>query len=111
MIARLWSARTTPALSSAYLEHFAQRVQPELQKLNGFLGFSIYTRPQPSIVEILVTTYWNSIEAIAAFAGPDRESAVVADEAAALLTDFDRRVRHYEVASATFPSFRQTPSR
>jgi len=29
---------------------------------------------------------------------------VVADEAAALLTDFDKRVRHYEVAVAQFPA-------
>jgi heme-degrading monooxygenase HmoA len=51
-----------------------------------------------------VTTYWQSFAAIDAFAGSDRESAVVADEAAALLTDFDHRVRHYEVAISIFPS-------
>ena len=119
MIARLWSARTTPALSSAYLEHFSLRVQPELQKLRGFLGFSVYTRALQEgtfvilseaknlsaahCIEVLVTTYWDSFAAIDDFAGPDRESAVVADEAAALLTDFDRRVRHYELAAAAFP--------
>jgi len=36
-------------------------------------------------------------------AGADRESAVVAPEAAALLTDFDKRVRHYEVGLSQFP--------
>jgi hypothetical protein len=54
-------------------------------------------------MEILVTTYWASFAAIDAFAGADRESAVVAAEAAALLTDFDKRARHYEVALAEFP--------
>jgi hypothetical protein len=53
-------------------------------------------------VEIVVTTYWQSLAAIDAFAGPDREFAVVAAEAAALLTDYDRRVRHYEVAQSSF---------
>jgi hypothetical protein len=37
------------------------------------------------------------MEAIDRFAGPDREAAVVADEALDLLTSYDRRVRHYQV--------------
>lgn len=104
MIARLWSARTTPALSDSYLAHFSQSVQPRLRALAGFLGATVCTRPIQHAVEILVTTYWQSFAAIDAFAGSDRESAVVADEAAALLTDFDHRVRHYEVAISIFPS-------
>ncbi len=36
------------------------------------------------------------------FAGADPETTVVADEAAALLTECDRRVRHYELAAADF---------
>jgi hypothetical protein len=52
-------------------------------------------------VEITVTTVWTGFEAIEAFAHPDREAAVVAPEAAALLSDYDRRVRHYEIALTT----------
>lgn len=103
MIARLWSAHTTPALADAYLQHFEHSVQPQLHGVKGFLGASVITRPAPGSVEILVTTYWASFDAIDAFAGADREAAVVAAEAAALLTDFDKRVRHYEVALAAFP--------
>src|SRR5256885_5358296 len=104
MIARLWSATTTPALSDSYVQHFEQTVQPQLQRVQGFLGTSVSVRPVPGSVEILVTTYWASFAAIDAFAGSDREVAVVAAEAAALLSDFDKRVRHYEVAFAEFPS-------
>lgn len=103
MIARLWSANTTPALADSYLTHFEQAVQPQLRQLTGFLGATVCNRPAPGAVEILVTTYWDSFTAIDAFAGTDRESAVVAPEAAALLTDYDKRVRHYEVAFAQFP--------
>ena len=104
MIARLWSAQTTAALSQAYLHHFQQAVQPQLHGLDGFLGAIVCTRPVPDAVEIFVTTYWASFAAIDAFAGADREGAVVAAEAAALLTNFDKRVRHYEVAVADFPA-------
>ena len=103
MIARLWSAQTTPSLCEAYLHHFEKIVQPQLRSLEGFLGVTVCTRPLPGAVEIAVTTYWKSFTAIDAFAGSDRESAVVAGEAAALLTDFDKRVRHYEVTLAEFP--------
>jgi heme-degrading monooxygenase HmoA len=65
-------------------------------------------RSQGDSVEILVSTVWQSLQAIEAFAGSDRETAVVASEAAALLTDYDRRVRHYEVAQLDGLSFRQS---
>jgi len=54
-------------------------------------------REMPDGVEVLVITYWDSLASIRSFAGNDVETAVVADQAAALLNDFDRRVRHYEV--------------
>jgi hypothetical protein len=38
------------------------------------------------------------MESVRKFAGPDFEAAVVANEAAALLTEFDRSVRHFEIA-------------
>jgi heme-degrading monooxygenase HmoA len=98
MIARLWSARTTPAQSRAYLNHFSAGVLPALRRFPGYAGSTVMTREVQGSVEILVTTLWESHEAIDAFAGPDRETAVVAPEAAALLTDYDRRVRHFEIA-------------
>jgi heme-degrading monooxygenase HmoA len=103
MLARFWSANTTPERAESYRQHFEQAVQPQLRKLDGFLGATLCIRPLPGAVEILVITYWQSFASIDAFAGADRESAVVAPEAAALLTDFDKRVRHYEVALSQFP--------
>jgi heme-degrading monooxygenase HmoA len=67
----------------------------------------VLVRSHGDAVEILVTTVWQSLQAIDAFAGSDRETAVVASEAAALLTDYDRRVRHFEVAQMDGISFPQ----
>ena len=103
MIARLWSAQTAPSLCDAYLHHFEQIVRPQLHSLHGFLGVTVCTRPLPGAVEIVVTTYWKSFAAIDSFAGTKRDAAVVAAEAAALLTDFDKHVRHYDVTLADFP--------
>lgn len=108
MIARLWSARTTKAQSTRYLEHFWQDVVPSLKTFDGYVSSSVLVRSQGDLVEILFTTVWKSLQAIDAFAGSDRETAVVASEAAALLSDYDRRVRHYEVAQMDDLSFRQS---
>ena len=97
MIARLWSARATPAQAPAYVEHLRTQVLPAVRGVDGYAGAQLLQRPGPDEVEILVITWWRSLEAIRGFAGDDLEGAVVADEAAALLTDFDRRVRHYEL--------------
>jgi heme-degrading monooxygenase HmoA len=100
MIARLWSACAVQANSQAYLQHFSRAVLPELRKLEGFISHTVLARPVASEVEIQVITIWQSLAAIDAFANPDREAAVVAPEAAALLARYDRRVRHFEVATS-----------
>jgi len=98
MIARVWSARAMPENLEAYKTHLAKSVFPELCSINGFIRAELLTRLVHGEVEITVTTVWMGFEAIDAFAHPDREAAVVAPEAAALLTDYDRRVRHYEIS-------------
>jgi heme-degrading monooxygenase HmoA len=100
MIARFWSARTTPQNWPAYEHHFTQNVIPELRAVDGYVASNLLKRDVGNEVNITVITFWRSFEAIDGFASADREAAVVAPSAAALLTDFDRRVQHYELAFA-----------
>jgi len=103
MIARLWSAHTTPAQAPAYARHLRTEVLPTLKKVDGYAGAMLLEREADSAVEIIVITWWRSLDAIRGFAGDDLEGAVVADEAASLLTWFDRRVRHYELVVRNDP--------
>ena len=68
-----------------------------LRAVEGYAGATLLQRRASAGVEIVVITWWRSLEAIRAFAGTDIDAAVVADEAASLLTRFDRRARHYTV--------------
>jgi uncharacterized protein YciI/heme-degrading monooxygenase HmoA len=102
-ILRRWSARTNESQLPKYLEHFSKNVVPELRRVPGYLGVSVSTRRLQDEVEVVVETTWRSLESIRAFAGPDLEAAVVADQAAALLTHFDRRVCHSEIALTDHP--------
>ena len=102
-ILRRWSARTTKAQLPKYLEHFSKNVLPELRRVPGYLGAMVSVGRLDGEIEIVVETTWRSLESIRNFAGPDLEAAVVADEAAALLTSFDRRVRHGEIVATDRP--------
>jgi hypothetical protein len=98
MIARVWSAQSTPAQARAYVEHLRSQVLPAVRAVDGYMGAMLLEQAIPNaVVEIIVITFWRSADSIRGFAGADLGGAVVADEAAALLTQFDRRVRHYEV--------------
>jgi uncharacterized protein YciI/heme-degrading monooxygenase HmoA len=102
-ILRRWSARTIETQLPRYLEYFSSNVLPELRRVPGYLGATVSLCRFESETEIVVETTWRSLESIGNFAGPDLESAVVADEAAALLTNFDSRVRHFKIAVIDYP--------
>ena len=99
MIVRSWSARLAPAKLTDYLAHLDRSVKPALAALPGFLGATVLERRLDggSSSEVVVQTRWDSLDSVRAFAGDDIGSAVVEPAAAALFTDYDRRVLHYEV--------------
>jgi heme-degrading monooxygenase HmoA len=97
VIARVWTARTTPERAPAYADHLRTRVLPQLRALDGYTGASLLRRDADVETELIVVTRWRSLDAVRAFAGDDLEAAVVEPEAAAVLTRYDTRVRHYEI--------------
>jgi heme-degrading monooxygenase HmoA len=103
MIARLWSARATPENWPAYERHFTDNVIPELRSQKGYVASNLLKREVGEEIEIMVLSFWRSLEAIDAFAGADREAAVVAPQAAAFLASYDRKVLHFELAFADTP--------
>jgi heme-degrading monooxygenase HmoA len=97
MIARFWSARLSAVHLPTYRRHIEQRVLPVLKGIEGYMGAELLQRPDGDAIEVIVVTWWRSLDAIRAFAGDDLEQAVVAEEVRPLLSAWDRRVRHYEV--------------
>ena len=97
MILRRWSARATEDGAQQYLRYFHQSVIPHLQQVGGYQGVLLLRREENDMVEIQVLTFWDTMDAIRQFAGTDVDSAVVEDEAKAVLHDFDTRVTHCEV--------------
>ena len=101
MIQRSWRARAIPDRASMYVEHLTNDVRPKLEQLDGFLGLVFSQRRDGDEVELVVQTYWASMQAIEQFAGPMADVAVVEPEARAVLTSFDPTVQHHEVLMST----------
>jgi heme-degrading monooxygenase HmoA len=97
MIARVWRGSTRAADADRYVSHLRRNVLRELTAIDGFRGVQVLRRPGEDRIDFVVTTTWESVEAIAKFAGADPEVAVVAPEAQAILTSYDRRAVHYEI--------------
>jgi len=97
MIARVWHGSTKPADAERYIAHLRQTVMPELRAIDGFRAVQLLRRARGDRVDFTVITTWTSLDAISRFAGTDPEVAVVAPEAQAILTAYDRRVAHYDV--------------
>jgi heme-degrading monooxygenase HmoA len=96
MIARFWMAKTSQAQTAAYAGHLKNHVLAALREVDGYIGAKLLERETPDGAEIIVITFWRSLDSIRKFAGDDIEKAVVSDEIAPLLLSYDQRVRHYE---------------
>lgn len=101
MIARRWRARATTANADAYERHLAVAVFPGLAAIVGFRGGCLLRGDRGAEVELEVMTFWDSLEALAAFAGADPGVAVVELAAQRLLARYDTRVELLPVPVAT----------
>jgi heme-degrading monooxygenase HmoA len=97
MIVRVWRAMATPGNAPAYREHLEGTVLPELRALPGFLGVTLMQCERGDQVELVISSRWQSMAAVRAFAGKAPDTAVVEPAARAVLVGFDRTVSHYEV--------------
>jgi heme-degrading monooxygenase HmoA len=98
VIARVWRGWARPGHADAYEAVLRSRVLPGLRGLDGYRGAHVLRRTDGDEVEFVTVTYFESEEAVRAFAGEDVEHAVVSAAAREVLSRFDERARHYEVA-------------
>ena len=101
MIMRIWRGKAANAADAeTYRRHLADVVFPGIATLAGHRGAVLLTGPADGGIEVLAVTFWDSPDAITAFAGPEPGVAVVEPAARAVLCDFDAFVRHYDVTLA-----------
>src|SRR6266567_1546803 len=68
-IARIWRGRTTRAKADAYAKYLYDEGVLVLQK--AALGVQMFREDRADDSEFVVISYWESVEAMARFAGPN----------------------------------------
>ena len=104
MIARLWHGWTSRENAEAYEALLRGEILPGIHRVAGYRGAHLLRRDREDEVEFVTLTYFDSMDAVRAFAGEDFEMAVVPQEARKLLARFDQRSMHYEVALSQMSS-------
>jgi heme-degrading monooxygenase HmoA len=99
MICRIWHGWTLPANADSYERLLRSEIFHGIaaRGIRGYQGIELLRRPTADAVEFVTLMWFDSLDAVRQFAGPEYEVAVVPAAAKALLSRFDPRSAHYEV--------------
>lgn len=97
MIARIWHGITPASRADEYLRFLEGRAIPDYRSTPGNVAVFILRRFEGDVAHFLTLTHWESMEAIAAFAGADVERAKYYPEDFEFLLEYEPTVQHFEV--------------
>jgi len=97
MIARHWRGWTKAQDAVAYENLLKEKVLPELKEIDGYRGGYVLRLDQPEEIEFVVVNFFESLEAVKRFAGPDYMTPVFEPEAKKLLCRIEPVANHYNV--------------
>jgi len=102
MISRIWHGWTTRENADAYEQLLRTEIFSGIAKrsIQGYRGIHLLRRDVEDSVEFVTIMWFDSPDAVRAFAGDDYEVAVVPPKARQLLSRFDSRSAHYDVVEA-----------
>jgi len=100
MIARIWHGITLPTKANEYFDYLKKTGLADYATTEGNRGVYLLRRIEGDRAHFLTLTFWESEEAIKAFAGADIEKARYYPEDKDFLLEFEPTVTHYEVLHA-----------
>ena len=98
MITRIWRGWTTRENAPVYEQLLLTEIFPGIAARNvpGYQGISLCRRALGNEVEFMTIMWFDTIEAVKAFAGESYETAVVPPKARAVLLRYEESSAHYE---------------
>lgn len=99
MICRIWHGWTKRSNADAYERLLRSEIFTGIarREIPGYQGIELLRRDDATDVEFVTMMWFDSFDAVRAFAGNEYELAVVPPAARALLERFDARSAHYDV--------------
>ncbi len=94
----MWRGWVSADNSDAYAAFLRDELFPEARSIPGFRGARVLRRRVGDEWEYMTVTHFDSLDAVRAFAGDDLEAAHIAPRARELLSSWEDRVAHFEIA-------------
>jgi len=96
MIVRMWHGRVPTAKAAAYEKYLHRSGLPAYRETAGNRGIYLLRRTEGDVTHFVTLTFWDSLDAIKAFAGDQYERARYFPEDDAFLLERERNVVHYD---------------
>lgn len=103
MIARTWHGRVPAAKADAYYDYLLRTGLTDYQATRGNRGMLVLRRIEGEVAHFTLTSFWESVEAITAFAGHPIDTARYYPEDDDYLLEREPFVMHQEVLMVTAP--------
>ena len=99
MIARIWRGRTKKEDADVYWNFLTQNAEEDCRKTEGNRGVSVCRKIHGDFADFLFISFWQSMEVIQNYAGPDIERSHYFPEDLKYVLDPPSQVEHFEVFS------------
>lgn len=102
MIAREWRCLCPAGKIKEFIPYLHETGIRDAENTPGYRGAEILQREVPGSFEVVLITYWNSIECIEKFAGKDIEKALLYPDDYKYGITPDPAVKHYTIVESNF---------
>ncbi len=100
MITRVWRGHTRSEDAAAYGAFLESRGFADYRDTPGNRGALLFRSVGEVTAEFILVSFWEDLEAVRRFAGPEPEKAVYYPEDEHFLLGKEPRVTHYELAAS-----------
>ena len=104
MIARIWRGVVRTEDSEVYADYIRDTGFSEYARTPGNRGAHMLRRDEDGRTEFITLSFWDSRDAIRAFAGDDIEKAVLYPGDEQYLIESDPLVKHYDMTDTIEPA-------
>jgi heme-degrading monooxygenase HmoA len=101
IIARHWRGWTKAEDADSYEDFQTKKLLPELRAIEGYRGGYLLRSNSADETEFVVINFFNSLDAVKRFAGPNYTVATFEPEARRLLSRKEDFATHYAVRACT----------
>lgn len=97
MIVRVWRGKSSAAKAAGYASFLRKTAYPDYGEAPGNRGWLLLSRAGADSVEFMFVSFWESMQAVARYAGGDPEHPKYYPEDEAALLELPQCAEHFEV--------------